>query len=173
MARNEILCRNRLPKSCLRPALSSGKGSHMDIELFYSPGSCPQACLPGKTGVLPRKLIMMTCNSALHTEYFLMRGRIPSPLKSATDFFTPLDYLPFASLAFLRYLCISAVKSRVLSGNFREIKLLPNVLDTRIGLVARRRPLARHQRRTDRLRQPLGTSRGLSLIHISEPTRPY
>ena len=28
-----------------------------------------------KTGVLPRKLIMMTCNSALHTEYFLMRGR--------------------------------------------------------------------------------------------------
>lgn len=45
----------------------------MDIEPFYNPGSCPQACLPSKTGALSRKLIMMTCNSALHTEYFLMR----------------------------------------------------------------------------------------------------
>ena len=39
--------------------------------------SLKRVCLArrsSKTGALPRKLIMMTCNSALHTEYFLMRG---------------------------------------------------------------------------------------------------
>lgn len=43
---------------------------------------------------------------------------------------------------------------------FQRDKTLPNhVLDTRTGLVTRRCPLARNQRRTDRLRQSLGTSR--------------
>lgn len=47
----------------------------------------------------------------------------------------------FAGIVFLRYLYIPVRKSGVLSGNFREIKLLPNhVLNARIGLVARRRP---------------------------------
>ena len=33
----------------------------------------------------------------------------------------------FAGIVFLLYLCILAGKNRVLSGNFREIKLLPNM----------------------------------------------